>query len=149
MESHNSKNFNGGNQKLGGYWKTASVDRLLTLVSLTFIHWLPGKKQVKVAARLQLRAAWVAARLQLQITAVITWISQNFLRYLWICISSTLLHQATTVKILFEQVKRMVHSNSWTQVQTGQQGGEKEQSSLKQRLQGRGWLSWFAIRRSQ
>ena len=29
----------------------------------------------------------------------------------------------------------MVHSNSWTQVQTGQQGGEKEQSSLKQRLQ--------------
>ena len=38
----------------------------------------------------------------------------------------------------------MVHSNSWTQVQTGQQGGEKEQSSLKQRLQGRGWLSWSA-----
>ena len=119
------------------------------MVSLTFLHWLPGKKRFYANARLPLGSPGAVRVCHLQFTAAITWISLDFLRYLRICISSTLLHQATTVTILFVHVKRMVHSNSWAKVQTGQQGGEKEQSSWKQRLQWRGWLSWSGFVRGR
>ena len=72
-------------------------------------------------------ATWVGARLQVQFAAAVTWISLNFQRYLPIGISFHItVPSIHSEKRLFEQVKWMVHSNSWVKVQTGHHGGEKK-----------------------
>ena len=38
LGTYNSKKFNGGQQNLVFFWKPAYVDRLLMLVSITFLH---------------------------------------------------------------------------------------------------------------
>ena len=40
---------------MGVYWNSAHQERLLALVSLTHLHWLPGQNQFYPATRLQLR----------------------------------------------------------------------------------------------
>ena len=39
---------------MGVFWNSADQERLLTLVSLTHLHWLPGKNQFYPTSRLQL-----------------------------------------------------------------------------------------------
>ena len=40
---------------MGVFWNSAHQERPLTLVSLTHLHWLPGKNQFYPTTRLQLR----------------------------------------------------------------------------------------------
>ena len=86
---------------MGVFWNSADQERLLTLVSLTHLHWLPGKNQFYPTSRLQLGPPRVC---KFRLLAL----SQGFLGFsshiCEVAFVSTFLHQAATVQLIFIKV---------------------------------------------